>query len=197
MNTWVPQVPDSGLPARLGPAVLFLDGLGTMEARQLLWFARLNLGTLVNLAWSEYCTDRRAPRSPEAHNKTDIVHFLSTVVWSDNVFASVREEPTLAGVRDSEPISPNWDRGTALAGLAQSRCIRWLLEGPGRDFFQDAEIDVASRWRNFSQQNDLDRNLPLGLVSHGDSLAFLRSLGRACGTSTLDDILARTLEDGL
>ena len=53
-DNWVPQVPDIGLPARPEPAVMFLDDLSTMDARRLLWFARLNLGTLVNLAWTEY-----------------------------------------------------------------------------------------------------------------------------------------------
>ena len=168
-----------------------------MEARLLLWLARLNLGTLVNLAWIEHCTDRKAPRSPEAHNRTDIVNFLSTVVWSNNVLASVREEPTLTGVREADSICPDWERSTALAGLAQTRCIIWLLEGPGRGCFQGTEIVVADRWRNFCWQNNLDRNLPLGLISHEDSLTFLRNLGRACGVSTLDDILATTLEDGL
>ena len=37
----------------------------------------------------------------------------------------------------------------------------------------------------------------LGLISHEDSLEFLRSLGRAAGAEALDAILARALAEGL
>jgi len=186
-------VPDAGLPPRAGPVITCLGDLDIKGARSLLWYARLNMGSLVNLAWWEYCEDRRAPLSPEAHNRSDIVHFLSTVVWSTGV---PEEEPTLTGVRDTGSISPDWDRGAALAGLAQTRCIIWLLEGNGQWFLQKSDVDVATRWQNFSQQNNLE-HLVLGLISHEDSLEFLRSLGRVAGADSLDSILARALADGM
>ena len=85
-------------------------------------------------------------------NRTDILHFLGTFAWASG---NPEDEPSLTGVLDAGTISPDWDKETAQAGLAQVRCITWLLEGEGQGFFRRGDINVVTRWRNYCLEQDL------------------------------------------
>ena len=142
--------------------------LSTKALRDLVWYARQNLGPLPCEAWHRHCRETVAPLSPEQHGERSLQHFLGRIWPTGNP----DDAPNLSETGDT------WDWEEAKMPRILGQILQRVISARGEARAQKHGMkagDLTKCWMQYQDAHELGDVL-VSMVPAAHALRFLRQI---------------------